>query len=477
MCTRAGRLEDIAASGHPDPKMARVSDYTSWAYISLPRVPRRTANNYLYIRMAHIKDMTGSRRRQDRGDDQYDPLFMTIADAVKTATEAADEVNVDLRRIISGKSCLGAVFAAAMDAVADTEPGNIGPSVFDAAMRAAEGAVTGSAIPFHYNLVRRSVESVPDRLVRVAARQAASDLFADIPVQDRSTGDGRLLGRMRSAAVRAAKAHLKRDGGAVLRAAAADAREIADVSVEAVSKMVLVGASVHAATVALFEVAIRQVPPYRLADAVEEACRELPEMAHRHDDLIVSLVGALAMMIANDAAYRQKYQTAVRGAEKLSRDEAADRIVDEITGNTFEAVYMALVLSAYANSDGTVFESGYEDALAAACGVDTNHVQWMRGMELGDTSPGVDGEDISQEDYLEMQQKLAKTMEWLFGHGEDQDRRKRFMIATDVDYKAAVSGGWMAGMISLYEIAYRAGYEGAGGTVGKKSQGTGRRQR
>ena len=95
-----------------------------------------------------------------------------------------------------------------MEAVADTEPGNIGLSVFDAAMRAARGAVIDSAIPSCYDRVRLSVESIPDRLVRVAARQAASDLYARMPVRDRSAGGGRLLGRMKTAAVRAAKARL-----------------------------------------------------------------------------------------------------------------------------------------------------------------------------------------------------------------------------------------------------------------------------
>ena len=177
------------------------------------------------------------------------------------------------------------------------------------------------------------------------------------------------------------------DDGAAVRTAAADAREIAGLASETTSRMVLLGAPVHAAAVAVFEVAIRGVSPYDLADAVEEACNDLPEMARRHDALVVGLVGALSTMIAADAAYRQKYQTAVRGAEKLSRNEAADRIVDEITGNTFEAVYTALVASAYANSDGSAFESGYDEALTAACGVDPNRARWMSGVAPGGPSP------------------------------------------------------------------------------------------
>ena len=185
--------------------------------------------------------MTGRRRRQPKEGSPPDPLAMTIADAVKSATEAADEAGADVRRIIYGRSGLGVVFAAAMKAVADNEPGDIGMSVFDAAMRAARGAVVDSAIPPCYDRVRQSVESIPDRLIRVAARQAASDLFAGMPVQDRSAGGGRLLGRMKTAAVRAAKARLGRDGGAAVRAATVDAQEIAGLASETTSRMVLLG--------------------------------------------------------------------------------------------------------------------------------------------------------------------------------------------------------------------------------------------
>lgn len=421
--------------------------------------------------------MTGRRRRQPKEGSPPDPLAMTIADAVKSATEAADEAGADVRRIIYGRSGLGVVFAAAMKAVADNEPGDIGMSVFDTAMRAARGAVVDSAIPPCYDRVRQSVESIPDRLIRVAARQAASDLFAGMPVQDRSAGGGRLLGRMKTAAVRAAKARLGRDGGAAVRAATVDAQEIAGLASETTSRMVLLGAPVHAAAVAVFEVAIRGVPPDDLGDAIEEACDDLPEMARRHDDLVVGLVGALSTMISADAAYRQKYQTAVRGAEKLSRSEAADRIVDEITGSTFEAIYTALVASVYANSDGSAFEPGYEEALAVACGVDPNRARRMGGMVHGDPPPKVDGEEISENIYLELQQRLTSTMEWLFGYEEDPTRQKRFMNAMEVDYKAAASSAQMAEIISLYEMAYRAGYEGAVGATGKKSEGTRRQQR
>ena len=89
----------------------------------------------------------------------------------------------------------------------------------------------------------------------------------------------------------------------------------------------------------------------------------------------------------------------------------------------------------------------------------------------------MDGEEISENIYLELQQRLTSTMEWLFGYEEDPTRQKRFMNAMEVDYKAAASSAQMAEIISLYEMAYRAGYEGAVGATGKKSEGTRRQQR
>ena len=413
--------------------------------------------------------MARRRKFQSKKDGPPDPLAMIIADAVDSAAEAADEAGADIRRIINGKSGLGAVFTAAMDAVADTEPGNMGRSVFDAAMRAAVGAVDSSAISSGYDRVRLSVQSIPDRLVRAAGQWAASDLFADISIQDKSGDGGRLLDRMKVAAVQAAKTRLEQeDAATTVQAAAADTQVIANIASGSTSQMVMIGAPVHAAAVAVFEVAIRGVPPDDLADAIKEVCNDMPEMARRHDDLIVNLVAALSIVIAGDTIYRRKYQTAVRGAEKISRNEAADRIVDEIVGNTFAAVYMALVSSAYANSDRSAFESCHDEALAAACGVDMDHNRRMVAgvMAASGISPGG-----NEEAYLDLQQNLAEIMGGLLSDEGDPARRKMFMNAMDVDYKAAVSSGQIDGIISLYDMAYRAGYEGAGAVVGEKSRG------
>ena len=420
--------------------------------------------------------MTG-RRRQPRDCSLQDTLTLTIADAVEAGAAAADDAGAAAHQTVSGRSGLGAVFAAARAAVAGTEPGNIGSSVFDAALRAAAGAVADSSIPSNYDRIRRAVMSIPDRLVRMAARQAANDLFAKMPAKVGTAGDGRLLGRMRAAAVRAARIRLGRDDGIpAVRAATDGARDIADRTARMTSEIVLIGAPVHAATAAVFGVAIRDVSPASLADAIREACEDLPKVARRHDDLVVGFVAALSVMISADAAYRRKYQTAVRGAEKLSRNEAADQIVNMITGNTFEAVYMALVAGAYATSDGSSFESGYERALAEACGVDLRQSR-QAGMDgIPDGIPPDVEDGIPEEVFREMYQRLSGTMEWLLGSEAELARQRRFREALKVDYKDAASDRWMGGIVSLYEMAYRAGYEGARATATKEPDGSRRRR-
>ena len=155
-----------------------------------------------------------------------------------------------------------------------------------------------------------------------------------------------------------------------------------------VADAVSTGVSVHAATVAMFEVGIRGTAPGILADAVEETCRDLPESARRHDDILVSMVVALSSVVSVEAAGRRGYQTAVRAAERTCRNAAADRILETICGKTFETVYGALAACAYA-SNGRVFESGYEDALASVCGVEP-------GENPADMPAGLSPEDMDK---------------------------------------------------------------------------------
>ena len=418
--------------------------------------------------------MTRRGMAQPKEEGPPDPLAAIVFDAVESATEAADEAGADIRQIINGEEGLGAVFAAALDAVADTEPRNIGMSVFDAAMRAAMDAVSGSTIPSVYDRVRISVESIPDRLVRAAGQRAASDLFADMAMQDRSVDGERLQDSMRAAAVQAAKTRLERDDATeTVQAAAADVRDMAGADYENISRSVMIGAPVHAATVAVFEVAVRGVLPDDLDYAVEEACNDLPEMARRHGDLIVTLVGALSIIIADETEYTQRYQDAVRSAEEISRNEAVDRIAEEISGSTFESVYTALVASAYANSDGSAFESGYEETLAAAFGTDFDRGQQEAADWIASAGP-LPGMDTENPD---LQMRLTNTIKMLLDYTGDPGRQRLFINAMEADYRAAASSGQIDGLISLYDMAYRAGYEAAGIAAGEKSTGMGHQRR
>lgn len=413
--------------------------------------------------------MARRRKFKSKKDSPYNPLVIVIAAAVGSAAEAAGEAGADIRRVINGRSGLGAVFTAAMDAVADTEPGNIDRNVFDAAMKAAAGAIPVSAISSGCDRVRRSVQSTPDHLVQMAARQAALDLFAKMLVQGKINGSESLRDSMKTAAVQAAKTRLEYDDAVTtVRAAAANTQEISDIALNKTSVMVMIGVPVLAATVAVFEVAVRGVPPDRLGKVIENTCRNLPDVACQYDDIIVAMVTALSMMILDDAAYRQKYQTAVQGVVKMAQDEAADRIVDEIVGNTFEAVYMALISGAYANSDGSVFKHHYDEALATVCGVNAGRSRRnMKDMRRsGGTPPGV-----NKKDFLDLQYGLADIVGGMSVFEMDTIQRKVFMNASGVDYKDAVSSGHLDGIITLYDMAYRAGYKGASTVVDEKAGG------
>ena len=402
-----------------------------------------------------------SRRRRSKVSGTSGAFALTIADAVDAATWASSEAAMAAYGTVTGKSGLPAVFAAARAAVADVEPGNIGLSVFDEAMRSATAALADSSIQINYDRIRGAVASIPDRIVWMAARQAAGELFHRMPGAEAS-GGGRLLDRMRAAAVNAAEAHLKREECIPMRQAAdEESREIAEKAVLTATETIRAGAATHAATAAVFGVAIRDVPPGELADAVEEACVDLPEVARRHDALVVGLVTALSAMILADAISRRKYQTATRGAEKMSRDETATRIIDTIVGSAFEAVYMALAASAYATSDGSAFESGYEDALAAACGVKIPKARLSKKGGMPDNIPADLMGDMPEEAFREMYQQLSDAMELMLISGADPEQQSRFLNASGVDYKDAASSSQMRGIISLYEEAYRAGYRGA----------------
>ena len=168
--------------------------------------------------------------------------------------------------------------------------------------------------------------SIPDRLIRMAARQAANDLFAKMPAKTGKAGDSRLLRRMRAAAVRTAKVRLGRDDGiAAVRARHRrrpgyrrqnrpdDIRDSPDRGARARRH----GGRLRGGHT--------RRPASQPGRGHQEACEDPAKVARRHDDLVVGFVAALSAMIAADAEYRRKYQTAVRGAEKLSLNEAPTR--------------------------------------------------------------------------------------------------------------------------------------------------------
>lgn len=396
----------------------------------------------------------------------HNALTLTIDDAVTAADMVSSSIESAAQSIAYRQSGLPFVFKASQEAVAKIKPVNINHRTFDAALEAARVAMEDSDIPSTYKKMHKIIMSIPDYLVSMAAKHAANDLFTSMPVKARTSDGGRLLEDMKDAAIKTARVHIRRDECIPqLQAATHDAEKIAAITVLMTAEIVQTGVSAHAATAAVFGAAIQKVPPNRLTRAIEKACADLPKLARRHSG-ILGLVTEISTTILNDAIYRRKYQTAISGAEKLSRKDATVQVCNMIIGNTFEAVYMTLITGIYAISDKSTFESGYEEALAAACGIKSFDTQQAT---MGDTSddPTSNLENIPPEVLQELYQKLSNKLGYVLGSEENPASRRLYTNALEVDYEAYASSDGSNNIISLYEIAYRAGYKGAGAAAGK----------
>lgn len=383
--------------------------------------------------------------------------------------DITDDAKMPARGLLSSRrSGIRTVFSASRKAVAGAKSGSMDGKIFEAALKAAAEAIDKSNIPKTYERIRVSVESVPESLVRMAARQAAGDVQADMALGQRYKG---LPGRMDNAAVDAAEARMRRgDGVRAVRAASESARLHAEAASMLTANIVMTMVPFHAAAVAAFEVGIRGATPRDLQRMIRETCNRLPESARPLGEFAVSITAALSDMILRATANRRLYSTAMRGAEEACDDETINRIIGMIDENTFEAVYGALAACAHAASGGRAFESGYEEALAAACGVDAaggmNAIPDSLSPDaindiLKDVPPEVAGQ-VRESDLQDFYRQMRSKAELLFGSEDDMLRRKRLGMALGVDYKKAAAHPALAGMISMYKMAYDAGYEGAG---------------
>ena len=398
----------------------------------------------------------GSRRRD---------LGRILSDAAAPATEVADGVGTVSEGMMSGRDGLRIPFAAALGAVADAKPGDMSRNAFDAALKAAETALGGSAVSSALERMRQAIEAIPDYVIHMASRQAAGDAFFRTRHVRGSASDS-----VTEAAVVAAGARMEReDVERAVRTAARGARSLADIACRTASGVVLMGVPVHAAAAAVFEAGMRDTPPGRLAGRVRETCRDLPESARRHDEMTVAIVAALSTVMAMDAAGRQNYRTAAQAAEKACRDEAAERILGAMSGLAFETVYGALIAGACAVSGRRVFDSWYEEALAAAFGMDppgtrTGASVTVSPDEIGRllraVTPDIHGQ-VSKAVLEDICQEMSVDLEWMLDSGEGENDRRRFGDAMGADCADMSADPAMAGIISLYRMAYDAGYEGA----------------
>ena len=400
-----------------------------------------------------------------RGESERRDLERILSGAVESATEVADGVRTVSGGILSGRNGLRTSFVAALNTVSDVKPGDMSRNAFDGALEAAQAALERSAAASSIEHMHKAIADMPNYAIRMAARQGAGAALS----KARSVHKGAPNSAM-DAAIKAAEASVRRkDGRRAVRAAARVARSLADIACGTAYGVVLMGVPVHAATAAVFEVGIRDTPPGQLADRVRETCRDLPESARRHDEMTVAIVVALSTAMAMDAASRKKYRTAVQAAGKTCMDEAADRILGTMSGLTFETVYGVLIACACTISGRNVFDSWYEEALAAAFGMDSPRAGKGVSVKippdeieklLRAVTPDIHGQ-ISKTMLEGICQDMSVDLAWMQDSGEDENSRRWFDDAMGMDYVGMSTDPAMADIISLYRMAYDAGYEGA----------------
>lgn len=404
-------------------------------------------------------------------------VVAVINDAIDAAFMVSDVLEKAPRGAAKTRSGMRSAFAAAREAVADQEPGRVGRRAFVAAAEAAAAAIADGPALADYGLVESALTGVPDHAVRVAARQAAGDLFYRLPAKERERRGGDLLEKAGKAAVAAAKdrlgrgggrtfqkrpgagGHPGRDGSPQFRAAVVSTRRLASDVARVVEDTASVGTALHAATAAAFGAAVRGVPPGGLAGAVGKACGAISEVVIRHDRMAGSVVAALCGEIRHAAVRWPDARAAVRGSEKLLLDRAADRTFVAMGESSFEAAYETLAACAYAASGKYAFKRAYESAAAEACGVELPEPPKAAGRGAGRRG----AIDALPEEFL--QELYLRRYDAADGAADARKAALRLSVFPAVlltNYVAAAAhGGGMGAVMFLYRAAYRAGAKAA----------------
>ena len=389
------------------------------------------------------------------------PSARAVADAVEMSTDITNAATTPAHGLLSNKqSGIRTVFSASLKAVAGSKSG-MDAATFKAALRATVAAMDRSSIPDVYERMRISIESVPEGLVGMAARQAAGDAQTHMGLERRGKN---LLARIDDAAIKAAEDRmLLNDGILAKEAAVKAARQLAEDAVVLTKKVVKTAVPLHAAAVAVFEVGIRGAGSHDLQPRIQETCDQMPELARPLGDLGMSMTVALANMLLQATDGRRLYRTAVKSAENACVEETLNRIVGMVDENTFEAVYGALAACAHTASGGRAFKSGYGKALTKACGVGVPQRLSPEAIQdiLKDAPPEI-ASQIQESDLQDFFLQLQDKRDMLLGSADNAARRKHLGLARGVNYKKIAADPALAGMISMYKMAYDAGYEGAG---------------
>lgn len=381
------------------------------------------------------------------GGRMRESVEMSVSDALDHATMSAHKVNVKVHPITHGKEGIKSAYDAARAAVADKAGDKIDEDVFGMALEASMDILDGSIIRRYRDIIIEELQDLIKVATELAARKGARDRTAEMPRRYRRSD------RLLDAAVQAAKARLDQpDAAAAVQAAKKTCLAIAEITSRMITATIQNAIPPHAAAVAVFEVAIRDVPAKNLAGAIENVCQRMPKMASVYGPFNEQFAAATAKVILDKTRHCATHKAAVKAVDKYAVKETKEQIDSAVIQFVRGAVYKTAVAGAYDTADKKkFFESQHERALILACGLNPDRPE----------SPVLDESELDPavaEAAKEMMVRMRATFNAVMSD-EDPDDIELFEELRGAQYKAAASGKSMTGFLSLYRMAHRAGYD------------------
>ena len=212
------------------------------------------------------------------------------------------------------------------------------------------------------------------------------------------------------------------------------------------------GTALHAAIVAVFEGAIRDVPGTAFRKAAENVCRKLSRAARRMDDVQEAAVKRLATELLTTTATCQDGRSAAMEAARLAPAATGKMAAYGACVETFRVVYGVMAGGAYRTStDRARFGSIYGEALESTDRMDNR------------TYPGSSAFDYPSDDPdREINIDAIETRVWLqYFAAAGRSVEDWMKEAADVDYMADAESPENAGLMRLYEATYGVAHHAA----------------